>query len=205
MRFASLRFLAAPVALVAAALAGAAEPQGATEQQAAQPRASTTAASAASAASAAPLVNEAIINAPVDEVWRLFTTAEGMQSWMVPRAEIDLRVGGLMRTRYGEDGALGDDKTIVNRILSFEPQRMLSLQVDKAPADFEFRDHVAGMWTVIYFQPLEPGMTSVRVVGLGFRDDASSARMREYFKRGNAFTLEQLQKKFWAKCASCAQ
>ncbi len=157
------------------------------------------------ARAAEPLVTEAIINAPVQEVWRLFTTGEGMQSWMVARADIDLKVGGLMRTRYSDDGALGDDKTIVNRILSFEPERMLSMQVHTPPADFPFRDDVGDMWTVIYFQPLEPGMTHVRVVGLGFRDDEASARMREYFKRGNAWTLEQLQKKFWAKCASCAQ
>lgn len=160
---------------------------------------------ASPAPAAEPLVTEAIINAPAQEVWRLFTTAEGMQSWMVPRADIDLRVGGLMRTRYGEDGSLGDAQTIVNRILSFEPQRMLSIQVDKAPADFPFKDHVGGMWTVIYFQPLEPGMTNVRIVGLGFTDDENSVRMREYFKKGNAWTLEQMQKKYWAKCASCAQ
>lgn len=152
---------------------------------------------------AEPLVNEAIINAPVTEVWRLFTTAEGMQSWMVARADIDLRVGGLIRTRYADDGPLGDPKTIVNRVLSFEPERMLSIQVDRAPADFEWRDSVGGMWTVIYFQPLEPGMTHVRIVGMGFGDDEVSRQMRSHFDQGNAWTLEQLQKKFWAKCALC--
>lgn len=152
---------------------------------------------------AEPLVNEAIINAPVTEVWRLFTTAEGMQSWMVARADIDLRVGGLMRTRYADDGPLGDARTIVNRVLSFEPERMLSIQVDRAPADFQFRDSVGGTWTVIYFQPLEPGMTNVRIVGMGFGDDETSRQMRAYFDKGNAWTLEQLQKKYWAKCARC--
>jgi uncharacterized protein YndB with AHSA1/START domain len=152
---------------------------------------------------AEPLVNEAIINAPVTEVWRLFTTAEGMQSWLAARADVDLRVGGLMRTRYSDDGPLGDAKTIVNRVLSFEPERMLSIQVDSAPDDFEFRDSVGRMWTVIYFQPLEPGMTNVRIVGMGFGDDDTSRRMRAYFDKGNASALEQLQKKYWAKCARC--
>ena len=35
------------------------------------------------------LVQEAIINAPTPEVWRLFTTSEGLTSWMVARADID--------------------------------------------------------------------------------------------------------------------
>jgi uncharacterized protein YndB with AHSA1/START domain len=154
------------------------------------------------ARAAEPLVHEAIINAPTAEVWRLWTTSEGLQSWMVARADIDLRVGGLMRTRY-EDGTLGDDQTIVNRVLSFEPERMLSIQVQQAPAGFKFPRAVGEMWTVIYFQPLEPGMTNVRIVGMGFREDEESRAMREHFARGNAWTLEQLQKKFWAKCIRC--
>jgi uncharacterized protein YndB with AHSA1/START domain len=154
-------------------------------------------------ASAEPLVNEAIINAPAAEVWRMFTTKEGMESWMVAHAEIDLRLGGLIRTNYAREGVLGDDKTIVNQVISFEPERMLSMKVHQPPADFEFRDAVDGMWTVIYFQPLGAEMTNVRIVGLGFGEDAQSQKMREFFARGNAWTLEQLQKKYWPLCARC--
>jgi uncharacterized protein YndB with AHSA1/START domain len=150
-----------------------------------------------------PLVTEAIINAPVSEVWRLFTTGEGMESWMVAHAEIELKVGGLMRTQYDPKGALGDANTIVNEVLSFEPERMLSIRVQQAPANFPLPEAVRSMWTVIYFQPLEPGMTNVRVVGLGFGEDADAHKLREYFRKGNAQTLEQLQKKFWPGCALC--
>lgn len=150
-----------------------------------------------------PLVTEAIINAPVSEVWRLFTTAEGMESWMVAHAEIELKVGGLMRTHYDPRGALGDPNTIVNEVLSFEPERMLSIRVRQPPADFPVPGAARNMWTVIYFQPLEPGMTNVRVVGLGFGGDADSLKLREHFRKGNAWTLEQLQKKFWPSCALC--
>ena len=151
----------------------------------------------------APLVTEAIINAPVSEVWRLFTTREGLESWMVAHAEIELKVGGLMRTQYDPKGALGDPNTIVNEVLSFEPERMLSIRVQQAPANFPLPQAVRRMWTVIYFQPLEPGMTNVRVVGLGFGEDADSHKLREYFRKGNAETLEQLQKRYWPSCALC--
>ena len=36
------------------------------------------------------LVNEAVIDAPVDTVWKLFTTPEGMRSWMAPVADVTL-------------------------------------------------------------------------------------------------------------------
>jgi len=159
----------------------------------------------AASADTQPLITEAIINAPVTEVWRLFTTKEGMESWMVAHAEIELKVSGLMRTHYDPKGALGDPKTIVNQILSFEPERMLSIKVFQAPDDFPFPEPVKDMWTVIYFQPLEPGMTNVRIIGLGFGDDADSQKLKDFFRKGNAWTLEQLQKKFWPSCASCQQ
>jgi len=153
--------------------------------------------------SAEPLVNEAIINAPAAEVWRMFTTKPGMESWMAAHADIDLRVGGLVRTRYERDGALGDDKTIVNQVISFEPERMLSLKVHQPPADFAFRGAIKDLWTVIYFQPLGAEMTNVRIVGLGFSESDESKKMREFFARGNSWTLEQLQKKYWPLCARC--
>jgi hypothetical protein len=34
---------------------------------------------------------------------------------------------------------------------------------------------------------------------MGFGNDDESKKMREFFKRGNAFTLEELQKRFAAK------
>ena len=150
-----------------------------------------------------PLVSEAIVNAPVSEVWRLFTTKEGLESWMVAHADIELKIGGLMRTHYDPKGALGDPNTIVNQVLSFEPERMLSIKVHQPPANFPLSEVVRNMWTVLYFQPLEPGMTNVRVVGLGFGEDAQSQQLRERFRKDNAWTLEQLQKKFWPSCALC--
>ncbi len=53
-----------------------------------------------------------------------------------------------------------------------------------------------GMWTVIYFDSIDERSTRVRVVSLGFGDDPESIRMRAFFDRGNAFTLQSLQKRF---------
>jgi uncharacterized protein YndB with AHSA1/START domain len=142
-----------------------------------------------------PVVTEGVVDRPVSEVWRLWTTQAGLQSWMVKRADIDLRIGGLMRTRYADDGPLGDSQTINNRILSYEPERMLSIKVDGAPADFPFRAAIANMWTVIYFNPLDKDRTSIRIISLGFDDSAESRAMREFFVKGNAMTLEQLKQK----------
>ena len=146
-----------------------------------------------------PISHEGVVESSVEQVWAAFTTSEGLRSWLAPHAEIDLKVGGLMRTNYNPQGQLGDAGTIENVILSFEPQRMMSIKVAKPPANFPFPNAVHKMWTVLYFSPASPGRTNVREVTLGFGPDPESQRMRAFFNHGNASTLSQLQRRFAAK------
>jgi uncharacterized protein YndB with AHSA1/START domain len=150
----------------------------------------------ASAQDTRPIVSGVVVEASAETVWTAWTTGDGLRAWLAPHAEIDLRLGGLMRTNYNKQGTLGDPQTIENTILSFEPGRMLSIRVTKFAPDFPFPNAVGDMWTVIYLEPAGEGRTRVRVVGLGFRTDEESQRMRTFFDRGNAVTLRQLQNYF---------
>ena len=143
-----------------------------------------------------PIVSEGLVDAPLEAVWAAWTTGDRLRSWLAPHAEIDLRVGGLMRTNYNPRGALGDPQTIENTVLSFDPGRMLSIKVAKTPDGFPFPNAIQQMWTVVYFEAAGPDRTRVRVVSLGFRPDEESQKMRAFFERGNATTLEQLQRHF---------
>jgi len=143
-----------------------------------------------------PLVHEGVVAAPLKDVWAAFTTGKGQESWMVAHSEIELKIGGLMRTHYDPKGTLGDPNTIENEIICYDPERMLSIKVTKVPKGFPFPNAVRGMWTVIYFEAQGPRATRVRMVGLGFGDDDESKKMRAFFDRGNAFTLKKLQERF---------
>lgn len=142
------------------------------------------------------IVAEGLVDAPVGEVWSAWTTAAGLRSWLAPKVDIDLRIDGLLRVNASPTGTLGDAATIENRILAFEPERMLAIRVSRAPADFPFRDEVAAMWTVLSLEAAPEGRTRVRIVGLGFAPDERSRRMRAFFEQGNAFTLARLQQRF---------
>jgi uncharacterized protein YndB with AHSA1/START domain len=144
------------------------------------------------------LVHEGTVDAPVDQVWAAFTTKAGLESWMAAHAEIELKLGGTMKTQYDSKGKVDDGKAIENTIISYEPMRMLSLKVTKAPQAFPFPNAIKNMWTVIYFEAEGEKATRVRVVGLGFGTDDESKKMRQFFDRGNAFTLKELQKRFSA-------
>ena len=157
------------------------------------------AAASGSAGDTSPLIHEGLVEAPVAQVWEAFTTSKGAESWMVAHAEVDLRIGGKMRTHYDPKGKLGDPGTIENTILSFHPERMLSMRNTKAPAKFKDAEAFQKTWTVIYFEKMGPKQTKVTVVGLGWGADEASQRVRAFFDRGNAYTLKKLQERFAGK------
>jgi len=157
---------------------------------------------AATASGAEPQVTEGFVNAPVAEVWRLFTTSEGYLATGAAQADVRLAIGGEIRSHYDPKGTLGDAQTIVNEILAYEPERMLAIRIKQAPANFPHRGAIAGTWTVIYFNPAGD-MTQVRMVGLGYDDSPASQAMRKFFAEGNRWTLDHIAKPYWPKCKLC--
>lgn len=145
-----------------------------------------------------PVITQGAVAAPVSAVWNAWTTVEGMRAWLTPKAEIDLRVGGRIRTNYREQEVLGDPGTIVYTILDFEPERMLAVQITGPPEGFPFPKAVLNMYSVMYFEPVDSNVSRLRIVSRGFGTDDESQRMRAFFEAGDAITLERLQLHFRA-------
>jgi uncharacterized protein YndB with AHSA1/START domain len=142
------------------------------------------------------IVNEAIVDAPPDEVWKAWTAVEGMQSWMVGKGDIDMRVGGTWRTSYNREADLAGDTAIHHKILAFDPGRMLAFQTVKPPRPFPFASAILKTWTVVYLERAGEGRTKVTVRMLGFGDDEESQKMHAFFQTGNKATLDALVKRF---------
>jgi len=141
-------------------------------------------------------VNEGIVNAPIEDVWRVWSTSDGYKAVGVALAEVDLRVGGFIRSRYGPDGRLGDEQTIENEILAFEPPRMIAIRIHQTPASFPFKEAWKQTWTVVTLTPLDGGRTHVRAASLGFGADPESLAKRRFFERGNDQTLKAVASYF---------
>ena len=148
------------------------------------------------AASVEPVVIEGIVNAPIEEVWKAFTTKQGIESWMVAKTEFELRVGATWRTSYSKDSNLNDDASIHHTILAYDPGRMLAFRTIKTPRNFPFSNAISKTWNVVYFEPAGPGRTKVTTQMLGFEDNEESQKMRTFFEAGNKTTMESLVKKF---------
>lgn len=135
---------------------------------------------------------ETEIDASVDEIWNAFTTSDGLQSWVAPLADIDFRVGGKWRANYNKEGKLGDETTIENTILCYDPKRMISLKATGFPKGFPFETAAKDTWSVFYFTPVSDMKTKVTIVGLGYNDSEQSQKMLAFFKPANKYSMDQL-------------
>ena len=139
------------------------------------------------------VVDEFEIQASVNDVWAAFTTTEGLKSWVAPLADIDFRVGGKWRANYNKDGQLGDETTIENTILCYDPKRMLSMRATGFPKGFEFVDAAKETWSIFYFELLSETETKVTIVGLGYNDSEQSKKLRAFFEPANRYSMDQLK------------
>ncbi len=128
------------------------------------------------------------VDAPAADVWALFTTKDGIESWMAPVCEVDFRVGGTIRTNYDKAAGIGGPGTIVHHILAYEPGRMYAGRFE-APANAPAAKVVEEAWGVTYVEPLGPRRTRVRLVNCGWGEGPTWAEAEQFFTWGNRVTL----------------
>jgi uncharacterized protein YndB with AHSA1/START domain len=141
-------------------------------------------------------VTEGTLNAPIQEVWSVWTSGTGYTALGPAKADVDFRIGGLIRSHYDPAGVLGDEGTIVNRILAYEPQHMVAIRIERPPRGFPFKEAWKHTWTVITMTDLGEGRTHLRVASMGFGTDEESVSMHRFFEVGNAATIKTLQSHF---------
>lgn len=139
-----------------------------------------------------------VVPAPAATIWNDFTHGEGIaRAWGVAKADVEFRVGGLMRTSYDPDAVLGDESTIGNTILSFEPGRMVSIRpIAPAGAPEEVKLACTSAWTVVRLDPIAPDRTRVTVSMMGFGEGPGWDEAYRFFEQGNRWSLERMAKTY---------
>lgn len=140
-----------------------------------------------------PLVTEAELDAPVRKVWDVFTTDEGFKNFGAAQAHIDLRVGGKIQSHYNPQGVLGDEGTIENTIIAYEPEHVFAFRISKPPKGFPFMNAFQTVWSVATMTDLGDGRTHLRLAMCGYTADDESQQMRRFFDQGNAWVMEKLK------------
>lgn len=141
------------------------------------------------------LRTEAVINATPEELWKAYTTKEGLETWMVPLAEVDLRIGGTIRTNYDAAAGPRGPGSIVYYILAYEPNRMIATKF-LAPGNDSMTKVSEATWTVTTLEPVSPTRTRVTTVMIGWGDGPDWDKPYETFRRSNEQAMQQLQQRF---------
>lgn len=140
------------------------------------------------------LLQEVLVEAPVADVWNAYTTSEGWMGWAAPLAEVDLRVGGLIRTHYQPGAAIGDAGTNTLHILSYVPQQLLILQAeleDRWPD--VMKEDAEHLMNVIIFEELGKERTRIRSYGVGYRDSPAYDELLGFFAPANEGLFRKLK------------
>jgi uncharacterized protein YndB with AHSA1/START domain len=122
---------------------------------------------------------ELAVEAPVAEVWRAWTTREGIQGFFAPDGRVDPRVDGLYEIYFNPGGAPGQRGADGMRILAFEPPHRLAFTWN-APADFP---HARAQRTVVNLdlQPIGPVRTRLVFTHLGWGQGQEWDDAYDYF------------------------
>jgi uncharacterized protein YndB with AHSA1/START domain len=152
------------------------------------------------------LEQSVLVPAPAAAVWQAWSTAEGFTSWAAPFALVDFRLGGHTESSYDAQAKAGDRDNIRNEIVALVPGRMFAIRNVQAPRKTPF-DAAAfqSLHTVVFVEPVAPAQTRVTVVMPQVPAGAAFDGVYKHFEWGNAWTLEELRKRFtdgpkdWAK------
>lgn len=140
-------------------------------------------------------LNEKItVKANVEDVWKAWTTTEGIKSFFAPDGKVELRIDGPFETYmnpFAVPGMKGADNM---RILAFQDRKMLSFTWNAPPHLPEARKQR----TVVIVRLISRGdaITDVALHHVGWGDGGEWDKAHDYFAKAWPNVLKNLQKRF---------
>ena len=137
---------------------------------------------------------QGVVKAPIAEVWKAWTTREGVKSFFAPDANIELRSGGLYEMHmnpYAEPGMRGADDM---RVMAVQEPTMLTFTWNAPPSQPDIRKQRT--MVIVRLKPVDDASTEVTIHHLGWGDGEKWDETYRYFDRAWGNVLANLQKRF---------
>ncbi|MCP4684446.1 MAG: SRPBCC domain-containing protein [bacterium] len=139
---------------------------------------------------------ETTVNASADDVWKLWTTSEGMKAFLVEEAHIDLEPGGPYEVYFDKTAPEGSRGSEGCRILSYLPNEMLSFSWNAPPTIPALRQLGPCTWVVVRFISQGDKKTQVKITHLGIMEGSEWDKYLEYFTNAWPMVLKACKKHF---------
>lgn len=140
-------------------------------------------------------INERItVKANVDDVWKAWTTTEGIKSFFAPDAKIELKVDGpfqVYMNPFAEAGMKGADDM---RIIGFQEKKMLSFNWNAPPNLPEARKQRSVV--IVRFISRGDAITDVTIHHVGWGEGGEWDKAFAYLSKAWPNVLKNLQKRF---------
>lgn len=131
------------------------------------------------------------------EVWKLFTTDQGLTKWIAPVVKTNIKTGGWIKTNYDKSKKADDETAIRLDIINYLDHQMLTLKVnlnDHFPPEAQNEDQ--NLQEIIQFVEIEKGKTKIISTMIGWGQGSHWDKTYTFFEKGNEWTYNELLKLF---------
>lgn len=141
------------------------------------------------------MAHSAIIAAPISEVWAAVSTPEGWKGWAAPLARWAEGESEVIETSYNPAELAGGPGAIWQLFVARIPGRLLVFRTIKVPDDFPNGEAYKRVTSFFELAPDGAG-TRLTLTQTGYPDSEGGRALVTFFAKGNAVTLESLQRHF---------
>jgi uncharacterized protein YndB with AHSA1/START domain len=142
------------------------------------------------------LHHEIVVEASLEDVWEAWTTNEGINSFLSPHCDVELKIGGKYEIYFdmsAEPGLRGAEGC---HVLSYLPMEMLSYEWNAPPSIPGLRSVNAQTWVVMQFVDLGDGTVRIEHTMLGIGEGEDWDKYIAYFERAWTNVLAACKKRF---------
>ena len=154
--------------------------------------------SAAAQSLAPDIVVVKTINAPVADVWKAWTTTEGIESFFAPKAaKVEPWPGGAFELWFGVEMPEGSRGSEGCKVHSVKPMEQFVFEWNAPPTIPAIRP----LRTLVYldFKSLPDNRTEVTLRNFGYGQGEDWAKTKAYFERAWPAVMANLEKRFAPK------
>jgi uncharacterized protein YndB with AHSA1/START domain len=136
------------------------------------------------------------VHASPRAAWEAWATVAGVESFLAPKARIDLRPGGVYEPLFDLDAPEGSKGGEGLSVLAFVPGRFLAFTWNAPPEFPDVRGLGGVSWIVVAFSPRPNDRTYVELWHLGWGTGAEWDKVFEYFQHAWDVVLFRFHERF---------
>ena len=134
------------------------------------------------------------VKAGVDDVWKAWTTTDGIKTFFAPDAKVELRVDGPFQIYINPLATAGMKGADDMRIIGFQDKKMLSFTWNAPPSLPEARKQRSVV--IVRFASRGDDLTDVSIHHIGWGEGGEWDKAFDYFSKSWPSVLKNLKKRF---------